>query len=99
MVDLALFRNRLFAASNLTNLLANLTMFGVWLLVPYYLVQGLGLAPVASGLLLGCVPTATALIAPLSGWLSDRIGSWSLSLGGLALQVVALLLIARLDAS
>ena len=31
--------------SNLTNLLGNLTMFGVWLLVPYYLVQGLGLAP------------------------------------------------------
>jgi len=98
MIDLALFRNRLFAASNLTNLLANLTMFGVWLLVPYYLVQGLGLAPVVSGLLLGCVPTATALIAPLSGWLSDRIGSWSLSLAGLALQVIALLLIARLDA-
>jgi len=97
MVDLALFHNRLFTTSNLTNLLSNLTMFGVWLLVPYYLVQGLGLAPIVSGLMLSCVPVATALIAPLSGWLSDRIGSWSLSLGGLVLQVVALLLIARLD--
>ena len=97
MVDLALFRNRLFTASNLTNLLSNLTMFGVWLLVPYYLVQGLGLVPVVAGLLLSCVPTATALIAPLSGWLSDRFGSWALSLAGLVLQVVALLLIARLD--
>ena len=99
MVDLALFRNRLFTAANLTNLLSNLTMFGVWLLVPYYLVLGLGLTPVVSGLLLSCVPTATALVSPLAGWLSDRIGSWSLSLGGLVLQVVALLLIARLDAS
>ena len=98
MVDLALFRNRLFTAANLMNLLSHLTMFGVWLLVPYYLVQGLRLAPLASGLLLSCVPAATSLIAPLSGWLSDRIGSWSLSLGGLVLQVVALLLIARLDA-
>ena len=97
MVDLSLFRNRLFTASNLTNLLANLTMFGVWLLVPYYLVQSLGLTPVVAGLLLSCVPTATALMAPLSGWLSDRIGSWWPSLGGLVLQVVALFLIARLD--
>jgi EmrB/QacA subfamily drug resistance transporter len=97
MVDLALFRNRLFTAANLTNLLANLTMFGVWLLVPYYLVDGLGLTSVVSGLLLSCVPTATALVAPLAGWLSDRVGSWSLSLGGLVLQVVALFLIARLD--
>jgi MFS family permease len=90
--------NRLFTASNLTNLLCNLTMFGVWLLVPYYLVQGLALAPIVSGLLLGCVPTATALVSPLAGWLSDRFGSWLLSLGGLMLQVVALLLIAHLDA-
>ena len=97
MVDLALFRNRLFTASNLTNLLANLTMFGVWLLVPYYLVQGLALTPIAAGLLLSCVPIASALVAPLAGWLSDRIGSWWPSLGGLVLQVLALFLIAHLD--
>jgi EmrB/QacA subfamily drug resistance transporter len=99
MLDLALFRDRLFTAANLMHLLGNLTMFGVWLLVPYYLVQGLSLPPVVAGLFLSCVPAAASLIAPLSGWLSDRIGSWSLSLGGLVLQVVALLLIARLDTS
>src|SRR5207248_2999637 len=54
MVDLGLLRNRAFTAANLTNLLSNLTMFGVWLLVPYYLAQALDLAPVAAGLLLGC---------------------------------------------
>ena len=97
MIDLSLFRNRLFVTSNLMNLLGNLTMFGVWLLVPYYLVDGLGLTPIASGLLLCSVPAATSLLAPLSGWLSDRHGSWWPSLGGLLLQVVALLLIARLD--
>jgi EmrB/QacA subfamily drug resistance transporter len=97
MVDLALFRDRSFTAANAMNLLSNLTMFGVWLLVPYYLARGLGLAPVAAGLVLGCVPAATSLVAPLSGWLSDRWGSWWLSLGGLVLQVVALVLIARLD--
>jgi EmrB/QacA subfamily drug resistance transporter len=99
MVDLALFHNPMFSAANLMNLLSNLTMFGVWLLVPYYLVQGLSLTPIVSGLLLSCVPAATALVAPLAGWLSDRIGSWLLSLGGLLLQVVALLLIAQLDSS
>jgi EmrB/QacA subfamily drug resistance transporter len=99
MVDLTLFRNRLFTTANLTNLLSNLTMFGVWLLVPYYLVQGLGLTPISSGLLLCCVPTATALVSPLAGWLSDRVGAWWPSLAGLVLQAGALFLIARLDAS
>lgn len=99
MIDLALVRNRMFVAANLTNLLSNLTMFGVWLLVPFYLVQGLGLEPLTAGLMLCCVPAATALVSPFAGWLSDRIGSWWLSLGGLALQVLALLLIARLDAT
>jgi EmrB/QacA subfamily drug resistance transporter len=98
IVDLALFRDRRFGAANLMNLLGNLTMFGVWLLVPYYLVQGLGLAPLTAGLLLSCVPAATSLVAPLAGWLSDRVGPWWPSLGGLLLQVLALLLIARLDA-
>jgi nitrate/nitrite transporter NarK len=67
--------------------------------VPYYLVQGLGLTPISSGLLLGCVPTATALVSPLAGWLSDRVGAWWPSLAGLVLQAGALFLIARLDAS
>ena len=98
MIDLALFQNRQFVAANLTNLLSNLTMFGVWLLVPFYLVQGLSLEPLAAGLLLCCVPATTSLVSPFAGWLSDRIGSWWLSLGGLVLQVGALLLIAQLDA-
>lgn len=97
MIDLALLRNRQFVAANLTNLLSNLTMFGVWLLVPFYLVQGLSLEPLAAGLLLCCVPAATSLVSPFAGWLSDRIGSWWLSLVGLVLQVGALLLIAQLD--
>jgi EmrB/QacA subfamily drug resistance transporter len=97
MVDLALFRNRLFVTANLTNLLGNLTMFGLWLLVPYYLVDGLKLAPVSAGLLLSVVPAVTSLLAPLAGWLSDRYGSWWPSLGGLVVQVVALALISRLD--
>lgn len=98
MIDLALLRNRQFVAANLTNLLSNLTMFGVWLLVPFYLVQGLSLEPLAAGLLLCCVPATTSLVSPLAGWLSDRVGSWWLSLAGLVVQVGALLLIAQLDA-
>ena len=98
MIELGLLRNRLFVAANLTNLLSNLTMFGVWLLVPFYLVQGLSLEPLSAGLVLCCVPAATSLVSPFAGWLSDRIGAWWLSLGGLVLQVLALLLIAQLDA-
>ncbi|MCC7372672.1 MAG: MFS transporter [Chloroflexi bacterium] len=97
MLDLRLFRNRMFAAANAMNLLSNLTMFGVWLLVPFYLVDGLKLAPLTAGLFLSSVPIATALVSPLAGWLSDRVGPARLSLVGLVVQVSALFAIARLD--
>ena len=43
--------------------------------------------------------TATALVSPFSGWLSDRIGARAPSLAGLVIQVAALAWIARLDAA
>jgi EmrB/QacA subfamily drug resistance transporter len=97
VIDLRLFRSLPFAAANVAGFLSSLAMFGVWLLVPYYLVDGRGHTAVQSGWFLACVPATTALTAPLSGWLSDRIGARLLSALGLLLEAAALLLIARLD--
>ena len=43
IIDFAVFRLPGFAILNLVSVLANLAAFSVWLLVPYYLVLGLGL--------------------------------------------------------
>jgi MFS family permease len=67
--------------------------FAVWLLVPFFLVDALGLPPSAGGLIFVLTPLATALAAPLGGALTDRVGPrWPLR-GGLALQTAGLLAI------
>lgn len=77
---------------------ANLAQFAIWLLVPYYLVNVLGLSAIAGGLLFMLTPLGTAAAAPLSGWATDRFGGRLLVTLGLAAESMGLLLISRLEA-
>jgi DHA2 family multidrug resistance protein-like MFS transporter len=87
--------------ANLASLLANLAMFAVWLLVPYYIVDVLHYPATSGGTLLAPCPLGMALAAPLSGFLADRFGTRPLQAPGLAVEAVGLLLTSRLgpDAS
>lgn len=96
VIDLRLLRDGQLAAANLSGYLSSLAMFGVWLLLPYYLVDGRGYASVRAGWFLACTPAATALVSPLSGWLADRFGAGWPVLCGLLCEAAALVLIASL---
>jgi EmrB/QacA subfamily drug resistance transporter len=100
VVDLSLLTPGLTLA-NLASLLANLAMFAVWLLVPYYIVEVLHYPATSGGTLLAPCPLGMALAAPLSGFLADRFGTRRLQAPGLAVEAVGLLLTSRLgpDAS
>ncbi|MBI2527754.1 MAG: MFS transporter [Candidatus Rokubacteria bacterium] len=75
--------------------LANWAQFAVWLLAPFYLVGVLGLAPRVGGLLFMLTPLGTAAVAPLAGWLTDRIGSRRPVLAGLVAEAAGLFAIGR----
>jgi EmrB/QacA subfamily drug resistance transporter len=96
VIDLGLFRDSRFSVANAAGFLSSLAMFGVWLLLPYYLVQGRGYGAVGAGWFLACVPAATVLASPAGGWLADRIGTRGPALAGVVIEAGALLLIARL---
>jgi EmrB/QacA subfamily drug resistance transporter len=98
IVDLRLFRNRLFAAANISSLLSFLALFAVSFLLPFYLEQLRGFDVLEAGLLLTPVPLAVSVVAPISGWLSDRFGSRVLSSAGLAIAAFGLWLLTGLDA-
>lgn len=99
VVDLHLFRHLPFTVANLLNILANCSMFAIWLLVPYYIVNTLGYTTRSGGLLLTTCPAATALIAPLAGKLSDRLGTARLSSLGLGIEALGLWSVAQLNAN
>ncbi|MBA2661739.1 MAG: MFS transporter [Bradymonadaceae bacterium] len=70
-----LFRNTGFVTITAVAFLSNATRFGTIVLVPIFLIEVNGLAPVWVGLVLLPGALMIAAISPLSGKLSDRIGA------------------------
>lgn len=96
LVDFALFRNRLFTAAIASSFLCFLSLFAVVFLMPFYLEELLALPVHLAGLLMTAVPLTIAVVAPLSGWLSDRLGSRLLSSTGMAIVCLGLWFLSRL---
>ena len=90
LLRLPVLRNALLA------FLSNHAQFAVWLLVPFFLIGPLGLSPTVGGLVFALTPLANALVAPLGGALTDRVGARGPLACGLALEVAGLLMIATL---
>jgi EmrB/QacA subfamily drug resistance transporter len=85
MLDLSLFRNRTFASSTTTALLNYVAIYTVVFLMPFYLENGRGMSADQAGLLLAVLSLVMAVTAPLSGSLSDRIGTRTLVVLGMLL--------------
>jgi len=83
MIDLQIFRNRLFSINLVTGLFTFISIAGTVILMPFYLENVLGYDTRQVGLLMAAVPLALAVIAPLSGSLSDRFGTRPITAIGL----------------
>jgi predicted MFS family arabinose efflux permease len=75
MVDLTLFVRSSFSLSVATLVLSFVSGYLVTVLLPFYLIQSRRLGPATAGLVLGAFALIRVVAAPLSGRLSDRIGS------------------------
>ena len=99
IIDLRLFRNRVFASAVASLLCSMLALFAVGFLFPFYFEELRGFPPERTGLLLTPFPLAMAIVAPGAGALSDRIGSRILAPLALAITAAALLLLTQLDST
>lgn len=97
MIDLGLFRNRLFNVNLLTGFATFISMSGTIILIPFYLENVMGYSPRAVGLLLAVVPVAVGITAPLSGALSDRVGTRPIAVAGLAMIVLGFVAVSTLS--
>jgi EmrB/QacA subfamily drug resistance transporter len=90
-VDLNLFKNRGFTAAVGSGFLSFLALSTTILLMPFYFTLVLGLRTDETGFLLVASPAAVMLLAPLSGWLSDRFGSRTIASLGLLCEFAGLI--------
>ncbi|MGP8330548.1 MAG: MFS transporter, partial [Methanosarcinaceae archaeon] len=97
MVELQLFRNRQFSASNISSFLSFVAMFAIVLLMPYYMEEVLNYSTSHVGMTFIAVPLVMAVVAPISGWLSDKTNSFTLSSLGMVITCVALYVLGNLD--
>ncbi len=99
IVDLRHFRNRPFAAANISALIVFISMFGVILLLPFFLEKELGYSPQEVGIVLIAVPVVMSVVSPVSGWLYDRTKSNILSSIGLGIASLSTLSLGFLSSS
>ncbi|NPV57288.1 MAG: MFS transporter [Anaerolineae bacterium] len=97
MIDLHIFKNVLFSVNLITGFMVFICTSGIVLIMPLYLQNVLGYGPRAAGLMLAVTPLVVAVVAPLSGNLSDRVGSRPISTVGLLIMVFGYLGVASLN--
>lgn len=96
MLDLSLFRTPLFSLSTATAVLNYICVYSILFLMPFFLMQGQGLSPSSTGLILTAMPVVMAIVAPISGSFSDRVGTRLPAILGLSLLAAGSYLLSRL---
>jgi len=99
LLDLAIFRNREFVAANASAVFSFVSIGAVSFLLPFYLTGVLRFEAYRMGLALLPIPLAIAVIGPLAGRLSDRIGAGLPCAVGLALATLAVATLTNLGAA
>lgn len=97
MIDLSIFSNRRFSFACLSSLLNFMALYTVVFLTPWYLTDALHRSVLTVGMVMTAFPLLTFFVGPLSGSLSDCIGSRGLAFFGMCIHAVGLVLLSRLD--
>ena len=90
VLDLSLFKSRVFLASNVSGLFNFVAISSITLLMPFYFQNVRGLPPHKVGLMMTAIPLTIFFVAPISGRLSDKYGSRALSTVGMSILCLAM---------
>jgi DHA2 family metal-tetracycline-proton antiporter-like MFS transporter len=97
-VSPSLFRNRGYVAAVIVGYFSMLANVSCLVLIPLLVSRANGLSPAATGLVLTPGAIALAILSPLAGRLSDRIGFKSLIYAGLGIMLLSVLFISAFAA-
>jgi EmrB/QacA subfamily drug resistance transporter len=98
LIDLSLFRERIFTFSTGAATLQSLSIFAVTFLLLFYFQGVKGYSPLTAAFMLLPLPLLQSVIGPLGGLAADRVGARLPATVGLILQGLACLVLALLRA-
>ncbi len=90
MIQLDIFKNGLFSLSIFCGFISFVAMFCNNIILPFYLQDVMEFSPQKAGLIMMAYPLILMVVAPVSGHLSDKIGSEILTFIGLVFTSVGL---------
>lgn len=97
LIGTELFKNRQFSTALIAAILLFIAMSGAIILIPFYLERVKHFEPQTVGMFLMIFPIMMFIVAPLSGKLSDKIGSRLLTTAGMLVFAIGLYLLSYLD--
>jgi DHA2 family multidrug resistance protein-like MFS transporter len=99
VVPVDLLANPVIGLSALAAVCAFVASGSLLVALPFRFEEGFGYAPDEVGLLLLPFPLTMLVVAPVAGWLSDRIAPTKLGVTGMVIAIVGLLLLAFLPSA
>ena len=97
LIQLQMFKNKLFSLSIFCGFITFVAIFCSNITLPFYLQDVMTYTPQHAGLILMIYPLILTVVAPISGHLSDKIGSEILTFIGLVLISIGLALMSTLN--
>ncbi|MBV8431579.1 MAG: MFS transporter [Solirubrobacterales bacterium] len=97
MLDLTIFKNRLFAAASAAAFINGLARFALMFLFVFYFQGVQGNSPILAGIKLAPLAIGMLIASPLAGIWADRRGSRGMAVAGMLVQAVGLALMTTLQ--
>ncbi|QGU94359.1 DHA2 family efflux MFS transporter permease subunit [Clostridium bovifaecis] len=97
LLQLDIFKNKLFSISIFCGFISFIAIGSINIIQPFYLQDVVKLSPSTTGLFMTVYPLILSIVAPVSGYLSDRIGSELLTFIGLLFTITGLSLMSALN--
>jgi predicted MFS family arabinose efflux permease len=98
LLDLSLFKVRMLTAAVLSHFFVTITHASTFFLLPFFLQGILHVSPTRVGLTMIFFSLVIVCLAPIGGWLGDKLGSRLLCTVGSVLTALSMVGFARLDA-
>jgi MFS family permease len=96
MLDLRLFKSRFFSAATTSAMIHYIGYGTMAFLVPFYIADGMGYGATKAGVMITVMPMTMMIVAPFSGWVSDKFGPRIPASLGMALLSGGIFMVGRL---